>query len=216
MNLIIWNCRGTFNPTFCNNVIELTRIYNPAILILTETKASGDRTKRIVDRLPFDGAIFANTIGLSGGLWLLWDSFRVSVTKLLTTEQEIHALVTPIYSNTLWLLSAVYTSPRFVERRLFWDNLKSVSDLHSFPWVMAGDFNEVLMGEDKFRGTSVNISRALRFQDCLDSCRMIDIGFFGTRFTWSNQRPLMNLIQERIDRVFVNAEWNGLFPEVSV
>ena len=50
MNLIIWNCRGTFNPTFCNNVIELTRIYNPAILILTETKASGDRTKRIVDR----------------------------------------------------------------------------------------------------------------------------------------------------------------------
>ena len=140
----------------------------------------------------------------------------MSVTKLLTTEQEIHALVTPIYSNTLWLLSAVYTSPRFVERRLFWDNLKSVSDLHSFPWVMAGDFNEVLMGEDKLRGRSVNISRALRFQDCLDSCRMIDIGFFGTRFTWSNQRPLMNLIQERIDRVFVNAEWNGLFPEVSV
>ena len=86
MNLIIWNCRGTFNPTFCNNVIELTRIYNPAILILTETKASGDTTKRIVARLPFDGAIFANTIGLSGGLWLLWDSFRVSVTKLLTTE----------------------------------------------------------------------------------------------------------------------------------
>ena len=110
----------------------------------------------------------------------------MSVTKLATTEQEIHALVTPIYSNTPWLLSVVYANPRFVERCLLWDNLKTVSELHSFSWVMAGDFNEVLMGEDKYRGRAVNICRALRFQDCLDSCRMIDIGFSGTCFTWSN------------------------------
>ena len=52
----------------------------------------------------------------------------------------------------------------------------------------------------------MNISRALQFQDCLDSCKMIDIGFSGTRFTWSNQRPLTDLIQERTNRVFVNVE----------
>ena len=155
-------------------------IHNPAILILIETKASGDRAKRIADRLPFGGAIFANAIGLFGGLRLLWDSSWVSVIELVTTEQEIHALVTPIYSNTPWLLSAVYASRRFAERRLLWDNLKIVSDLHSFPWVMAGDFNEVLIGEDKYGGKAVNISRALQFQDYLDSCKMIDIGFFGT------------------------------------
>ena len=68
MNLLIWNCRGTLNPTFCSNVTGLARIYSPTILILTETKASGDRAKRIANRLPFDRAIFANTIGLSGGL----------------------------------------------------------------------------------------------------------------------------------------------------
>ena len=203
-------------PTFCNNVIELSRLHNPAILILTETKASGDRAEKIVDRLPFDGAIFTNSIGLSGGLWLLCDSSRVSVAELSKTEQEIHALVTPNYSNTPWLLSAIYASPRLAERRLLWDNLKTLSDLHSFPLVMVGDFNEVLMGEDKFGGRAVNISRALRFQECLNFCRMIDIGFSRTRFTWSNQRPLTHLIQERIDRVFVNAEWNDLFPEVSI
>lgn len=71
MNLLIWNCRGTLNPTFCSNVFDLVRIHSSAILILTKTKASGDMAKRIADRLPFDRAIFANTIGLSGGLWLL-------------------------------------------------------------------------------------------------------------------------------------------------
>jgi len=132
-------------------------------MILTETKAYGERAKRIVNKLPFDGAIFANTIGLTGGLWLLWDSSQVEVVRLSSTEQEIHAVVTPTYSNSSWLLSAVYASPRFVERRLLWENLITVYGLHSLPWVIAGDFNEVLMGEDKFRRQSVNINRALRF-----------------------------------------------------
>ena len=52
----------------------------------------------------------------------------------------------------------------------------------------------------------VNISKALRFQDCLNNCRMIDIGFSRPRYTWSNHRPLLQLVQERIDRVFVNTK----------
>ena len=45
---------------------------------------------------------------------------------------------------------------------------------------------------------------------------MIDNGYSGARFTWSNHRPLSHLIQKRIDRVFINAEWNLLFPDASV
>lgn len=65
-------------------------------------------------------------------------------------------------------------------------------------------------------GCLVNISRALHFQECLDTCRLIDIGFSGPRFTWSNHRPLTDLIQERIDRVFVNVEWNSIYPKANV
>nr|XP_023927086.1 uncharacterized protein LOC112038505 [Quercus suber] len=180
-----------------------------------ETKVCGDRAKRIVDRIHMDEAIIANSIGLSGGLWLLWDSNQVEVVELSSTEQEIHVSVSSP-SKPHWLLSAVYGSPRFAERCLLWDNLNSVAESHSMPWVIAGDFNEVLMGDDKFGGRPVNLSRALRFQECLDNCRMIDIGFSGPRYTWSNRRPLSRLIQERIDRVFVNAEWNSLYPEVAV
>ena len=44
---------------------------------------------------------------------------------------------------------------------------------------MAGDFNEVLDGEDKFGGKRVNLSRAMKFQECLNNCKMIDLGFSG-------------------------------------
>ena len=72
------------------------------------------------------------------------------------------------------------------------------------------------MSDDKFGGRIVNINRALRFQDCLDNCKMLDIEFTGPRFTWSNRRPMTQLIQERIDRVFINTGWNVLFPEAIV
>ena len=83
----------------------------------------------------------------------------------------------------------------YVERCLLWENLEAISGLHSLSWVIASDFNEVLIGEDKFGGRPVNINKALQFQECLDACRMIDIGYSGPRYMlsnnmWSNNRLL--------------------------
>lgn len=72
------------------------------------------------------------------------------------------------------------------------------------------------MNGDKFGGNAISISRALQFHECLNVCNMIDIGFAGPRFTWSNHRPLSQLVQERIDTVFVNPVWNNLHPEAAV
>lgn len=132
MDLLIWNCRGALKPTFCNIITDLVRNHSPAIMILIETKACGDRAKKIANKLPFDGAIFANTIGLSGGIWLLWDSSQVVVVELSSTEQEIHVAVTPNHQDGSWLLSAVYTSPRFAKRWLLWENLASIAGLHFY------------------------------------------------------------------------------------
>ena len=194
MNILIWNYRGALNPNFRSIVTGMVSSYSPAIMIISETKTSGERAKGIVDRLPLDGAIFANTIGLTRGLWFLWDFAQVDIAELSSTEQEIHVVVTPSYSNNPWLLSAIYASPRYVERHLLWENLEAISGLHSLSWVIVGDFNEVLMGEDKFEGRPVNINKALRFQECLDACRMIDIGYSGPRYTWSNNKLLIGLI----------------------
>lgn len=87
-----------------------------------------------------------------------------------------------------------------------------MADLHDMPWVMAGDFNEPLMGGDKFGGRGVSVYRALSFKECLDACNMIDIGFSGPRFTWTNIRE----IQERIDRFFVNSQWCLMYLEARV
>ena len=60
---------------------------------MIETRIGGERAREITDRLPFDGAIYTETIGYAAGLWLLWNSDRVEITALANIEQEIHTVV---------------------------------------------------------------------------------------------------------------------------
>ena len=144
-----------------------------------ETRVGGERAKEISDRLPFDGAIHTDTIGYTGGLWVLWNSGRVVVSPLATTKQEIHITVKVRPLNFYFLVFAVYASPRFNERWVLWNNLKNVAKLHNKPWIIVGDFNEVLADGEKFRGRSVNINPSLLFKEYLDACNMVDLGFSG-------------------------------------
>ena len=54
------------------------------------------------------------------------------------------------------------------------------------------------------------------FKECLDMCNMIDLGFSGLRFNWTNRRDVNDLIQERINRFFVNLKWYNLYPKAKV
>ena len=99
MNIIVWNCRGALKPNFQRYVSELVRNHNLAILVVMETRVGGDRAREITDRLPFDGAIHAETIGYAGGIWVLWNSDRVEVVQLVSTEQEVHVEVKVLPSN---------------------------------------------------------------------------------------------------------------------
>ena len=128
----------------------------------------------------------------------------MEVTLLSNTEQEIHTIVKVRNSNTSWMFTAVYANPRTTERLILWNNLIKVLELYNMPWVLARDFNEPLMGEDKFGGRTVSANRSLLFKQCLDKCSMMDIGFSRPQFTWTNKRDIQALVQERIDRFFVN------------
>lgn len=180
MNIIIWNSRGVLRPNFQTHIRELVQNHEPVILVVMETRLGRDKAKKITDRLLFDGAIHTDTIGYEGGLWLLWNSDKVEVELLAKTEQEIHVEVKVLSSNLAWLFSAIYASPKSEERCILWENLTKVAELHNKAWVMAGDFNEPLVEEDKFGGKGVSISGSLLFKDCLDKCNLVETRLLGT------------------------------------
>ncbi|XP_023881941.1 uncharacterized protein LOC136065446 [Quercus suber] len=216
MNIIAWNCRGALKPSFQEHIRDLVQNHDPAIMVVIETKVGRARAKESTDRLSFNGAICTETIGYAGGLWLLWNSNRVEVETFAYTEQETHAEVKVRSSNLTWILSAIYASPKSDERCVLWENLTKVAELHKLPWIMARDFNEPLVDGDKFGGRGVSINRSSAFKDCLNRCSMVDLGFLGPRYTWTNKREFSNLIMEIIDRFFMNPDWCMLYPDAKV
>ncbi|XP_059432574.1 uncharacterized protein LOC132165893 [Corylus avellana] len=84
------------------------------------------------------------------------------------------------------------------------------------PWLCIGDFNMILSQSEKYGGRPYACSSNDPFHSFLDSFGMIDLGFSGNPFTWSNKRQGHRLIKERLDRGIANSHWIHLFPHFSV
>ena len=75
-----------------------------------------------------------------------------------------------------------------------------VSLLQDLPWVVMGDFNDVINGSKKLGGNLVILCRTTACRDYMNFCNMIDLGYSRAIFTWTNRRDVNALIQQRIDR----------------
>lgn len=56
-----------------------------------------------------------------------------------------------------------------------------------------GGFNEVVSGREKFASNRVNVRRATKFYNFMDSCNMIKLGFVGLRSLGLIKEGLMGL-----------------------
>jgi hypothetical protein len=84
------------------------------------------------------------------------------------------------------------------------------------PWSCIGDFNIILSQSEKYGGRPFACSSNAPFRSFLDSFGMIDLGFSGNPFTWSNKRQNHHLIKERLDRGIANSQWVHLFPHFAI
>lgn len=141
------------------------------------------------------------------GILLLWNKADVIATIVGHSEQEINALIEVRNPPCSQLFSGIYASHRLIEWKVPWENMEVVADANNWPWFAMGDFNELLNNEEKLRGGPVDISRSTTFTEMLNTCGLINLGFRGPKFTWTNLRYGGALIQERLDKVVATDRW---------
>ncbi|KAL6134809.1 hypothetical protein ACLB2K_067037 [Fragaria x ananassa] len=127
--------------------------------------------------------------GFSGGIWLLWNKNKVTVEFVDSTFQSISVNVSWLGSSP-WLLSGIDSLPARI----------------GLPWLLLGDFNELLSFADKIGGS--NHYRFGGMQDWVCRNGLIDMGYQGADFTWTN-----NNVKERLDRSFCDGGWRLRFPD---
>lgn len=71
MNIISWNVKGAAGTDFRRVFREMINSHKPDMVILSETRPSGDRANLIIRALGFERFVKVDTMGFSGGIWVL-------------------------------------------------------------------------------------------------------------------------------------------------
>lgn len=145
-------------------------------------------TTYIVDQLGMDSWFLVDPVGFSTGNLLLYNSHNIEFHMIREDTQGVHGVVEVRATKSSFIFSAIYASPKLYMHKLFWNELLSFST----------NMIDLVLG-DKLGGPKILSYRSRLYADTMNKCRLMDIGFFGPKFTWNNNRRY-NPIYERLDR----------------
>ena len=138
------------------------------------------------------------------------------VEILEADHAHIDTLVKGEVSIDWWHLTGFYGAPETSRRDESWALLKVIRDRSTLPWLVIGDFNEIVSVSEKEGGSSRPRWQMKSFMDTLNWCGLRDMGFMGALFTWLYQTVDGGQIRERLDRAVASLAWAERFKEARV
>jgi exonuclease III len=213
MRTLGWNCRGICNASTVRALKALIKVYRPEIIFLCETKAGEDRMEEVKRAIGYSGKFTVSARGKSGGICMLWSN----TIELKIMEFNSHFIAVKILEGMSdWHLVGFYGPPHSVRKRETWENLGAVLESIEGSWVCIGDFNMIVEEEEKEGGKPGCASAPNFLKDLIFYLGVVDLGFSGNKFTWTNKRWGKNSIRERLDRGLSNINWRLKFPKAAI
>jgi hypothetical protein len=146
---------------------------------------------------------------------LFWKiPFQVSIQNY--SRRHINAIIFSDEHAINWTFTGFYGNPEVAKRRESWALLKHLATLSSQAWLCCGDFNEITAVNEKYGGASRSNIQMEEFNLALEDCNLHDMGFSGSRFTWSNKRRDFWFTKERLDRAVATVDFATKFPQFAV
>lgn len=214
-SILVWNCWGVGTWGTLRYLQELIKIHKISIVALLEPRI---HSSKFVPQFHSEAMTYMITVearGFAGGIWLMWNQQEVDIEEISSNEKILNVLIQE-EGKIRCLLSVVYASPTITMRMELWSYISQLGEIVDIPWVVMEDFNQPLEMKDKYGGRPINMVNANRLRDTINRCRVVDIGFQGPRYTWTNCRTGPASIREQIDSVWCNLDWQCRFTTTVV
>ncbi|KAK4707460.1 hypothetical protein R3W88_033007 [Solanum pinnatisectum] len=152
----------------------------------------------------------------NGKIWLFWNT-DVTCKVLEADEQQVTCEINHNEVPVTYIKTFIYAKCKEYLRKPLWDRLLYFADMtESIPWCTVGDFNVITDTDEKLGGCVYNMKKSLEFIGVIEACGLMDLGFSGPKFTWSNQRGINSRIWKRLDRAMVNDKWLQDMPHSNI
>ncbi|KAK1278352.1 hypothetical protein QJS04_geneDACA014815 [Acorus gramineus] len=169
MNVLSWNVRGLNSRDKQLDVKNFLKSEKADLICLIDSKIQPNHQDRTCRFICPD---FSYAFSPEGRIGLLWNPSCFAIQVIEANLQFIHFRATPLVcSITSFLVTAVYASNSPSDRILLWNHLIRISD-HLEPWLICGDFNEVIFNHEKVGGRPINSRRVRKFNECLEACSL--------------------------------------------
>ena len=150
---------------------------------------------------------------LENSLWCLCNqSSNLSFTLLDLSSQHISISISASPSSPSSVNTGDYGSTDYRQKRNLWNYLTN-SSFSSQPWCVIGDFNAILLAEEKLSTCPTSPLSGKEFYEMALAVGLKDMGFRGNSFTWANNRQGQAFATARLDRAFSNSKWLDYFVD---
>lgn len=214
MSTLSWNCRGSGGTTGYT-LKRYLRCTKAGLAFISETRCNTKVAEKRIKDLPLCNSIVVASQGQSGGLWMIW-SDDYEVTLIQKTKNFIATVVRLKGTQEKWLCCGVYGDPNRSENQAIWDRLEIIFDGFDGPACLFGDFNAIASTNEKWGGTAQLSTNNRAFRKWIHGAGLMDMGYQGPAYTWSNKKGGWDNISERLDRVLVNLQWHTKYPNSAV
>ncbi|KAA3466680.1 reverse transcriptase [Gossypium australe] len=141
-----------------------------------ETKLDKHQMERVRRRCGFMCGVEVEAEGSRGGLCLAWKE-DIQVNLRSFSKWRIDVIIKEDDMLGEWRFTGIYGSPYLKEKTTVWSLLRRLAHENRYPWLVEGDFNEILYSFEKSGGTQRDTRRMDTFRKALDDCQLVDIGF---------------------------------------
>ena len=151
-------------------------------------------------------------LGLSGGLWVMWND-EVDVNIVSSCHYYVLASVAHKSNSSSINLIRMYGDPHHQHTNSIWSDVFTfIMQNQGIPTLCMGDLNNIMHPNENWRYGPPSLAQIDNFCSLIKQCGLMDLGFSGPAYTWTNKRFTTNPTFEHLDRCLGDAEWYRVFP----
>ena len=213
--MVSWNVRGINKVARNKEVSSFLHSFNVPIVALLETRVKMHNAKKVRNKIGGSWNYMDNYDRHENGrIWLLWDHREVNLKLIQTDEQFIHVEIYSLGQSLKFVALVIYAFNQLDRRKELWNKIEDIGRNLNGPWIVIGDFNNVLDSQDRIGGNNVVETKVRDLKTMMSNMGLFEADMKGNHYTWSNKH-VVDVIYSRIDRVIGNVDWFQKYQDAS-